>query len=192
MVEEVNVRENSDRNGVQLLCCPSYPTKEQVIGAWVGYIITNIILNALFPHVWWVFIPVIILFFGAIGKTIRYCHRLYICPRCHYVHAGPNPYCKECGQPLRQIDNLHNRFHARMEAFGEEMRVRGETFRDDFNDRTRKIQEQGVNQNTQQTVKYVQTNDSAPKIKSEMNFCPNCGTELSHKGIYCPLCGQKL
>jgi len=55
-------------------CCKQekIPTRKEVTDAWVGVVILNIIFGALFPYVWWAWIPRVVVTIHAIELTVRY------------------------------------------------------------------------------------------------------------------------
>lgn len=56
-------------------CCSKkekIPTQKDVIDAWLGVVILNIILGVLFPYVWWAWIPRIVVTVHAIELTVKY------------------------------------------------------------------------------------------------------------------------
>ena len=161
-----------DRCGVM-----NYPTKDQMIYGWIAMIIVNIIMGILFPHAWWAFIPCFIMNIRAIVITVQYVGRLYHCPNCHRLAEGPATNCQFCGQPLDETDNIHNHLREHAERFAAEMQQRAEMFKHQVNGN------QSVSQQHKVVVPVENTQD--------VHYCTACGTQISAKGQFCPLCGQK-
>lgn len=46
--------------------------RKDTLGSWFAFVLVSYIMSSLFAHQFWMAIPIVILFFGAIGKTIEY------------------------------------------------------------------------------------------------------------------------
>lgn len=65
------------------------PAWKKVYQSWVSFIIMTIILLILFSEAWWIVIPIIASFFGAIEITVEYFNKRTDLPRESVIPSNP-------------------------------------------------------------------------------------------------------
>ena len=161
-------------------------TKEGCIGAWVGFIITTIVMITLtftiFHGRWqfWMWFAEMGTIIGGITTTIYYYGRdSKKCYKCGNIMDWNVEFCKKCGTKIS----------SKCENCGADVKTNAQ-----FCESCGKSIVVGVNTytNIKNEPQDTYQADQNTNNKSNYKFCPACGSKIEFYAKHCPSCGIQL